>query len=131
MKGFRDFILRGNVVDMAVGIVIGAAFTAVVTALVNSFINPLIKLFAGGGKVAGAFTVNDVKFDWGTFVSTVVYFLLVAAVIYFLVVLPINKLRERRDARLRASEPEAAEELPADVQLLTEIRDLLRRDPTP
>ncbi|MBO0827929.1 MAG: large conductance mechanosensitive channel protein MscL [Streptosporangiales bacterium] len=123
--------MRGNVVDMAVGIVIGAAFTAVVTALVNSFINPLIKLLAGGGKVAGAITINDVKFDWGAFVSTVIYFLLVAAVIYFLVVLPINKLRERRDRRLRKEEPEAPQEIPADVQLLTEIRDLLRREPTP
>lgn len=131
MKGFREFIMRGNVVDMAVGIVIGAAFTAVVTALVNSFINPLIKLLAGGGKVAGAITINDVKFDWGAFVSTVIYFLLVAAVIYFLVVLPINKLRERRDRRLRKEEPEAPQEIPADVQLLTEIRDLLRREPTP
>lgn len=131
MKGFRDFIMRGNVVDMAVGIVIGAAFTAVVTALVNSFINPLIKLFTGGGKVGGNFKVNGVTFDWGAFVSTVIYFLLVAAVIYFLVVLPINKLRERRDSRLRASEPEEPEEIPADVQLLTEIRDLLRREPTP
>lgn len=131
MKGFRDFIMRGNVVDMAVGIVIGAAFTAVVTALVNSFINPLIRVFSGGGKVAGGFNVNGVRFDWGSFVSTVIYFLIVAAVIYFLVVLPINKLRERRDRRLRTTEPEEPEEIPADVQLLTEIRDLLRRDPTP
>lgn len=131
MKGFREFIMRGNVVDMAVGIVVGAAFTAVVTALVNSFINPLIKVFAGGGTVAGSFTVNHVKFDWGAFVSTVIYFLLVAAVIYFLVVLPINKLRERRDRKLKAGQPEVEEELPADIQLLTEIRDALRRDPTP
>lgn len=131
MKGFREFIMRGNVVDMAVGIVIGAAFTAVVTALVNSFINPLIKLFAGGGKVAGAYTVNGVRFDWGAFVSAVIYFLLVAAVIYFLVVLPINTLRDRRERRLKAGRPEEPEELPADIQLLTEIRDALRRDPTP
>lgn len=130
MKGFREFILRGNVVDMAVGIVIGAAFTAVVTALVNSFINPLIKLLAGGGTVGGSFTVNHVKFDWGTFVSTVIYFLLVAAVIYFLVVLPINTLRDRRDRRLKEGRPEEVEEVPADVQLLTEIRDALRHEPT-
>jgi large conductance mechanosensitive channel len=131
VKGFRDFIMRGNVVDMAVGIVIGAAFTAVVTALVNSFINPLIKLFTGGGKLGGRFKVDNVTFDWGAFVSTVIYFLLVAAVIYFLVVLPINKLRERRDRRLKVGMPEVEEELPADIQLLTEIRDALRRDPTP
>ena len=121
MKGFRDFIMRGNVVDMAVGIVIGAAFTAVVNALVDSFINPLIKVVSGGGKVAGTFTVRGVAFDWGSFVSTVIYFLLVAAVIYFLVVLPINKLRER------VSKGESPADPPEDVQLLTEIRDELKK----
>lgn len=131
MKGFREFIMRGNVVDMAVGIVIGAAFTAVVTALVDSFINPLIKVFTGGGKVGGTFTVNDAVFDWGAFVSAVIYFLLVAAVIYFLVVLPINKLRERRERRLKAGRSTEGDELPADIQLLTEIRDALRREPAP
>jgi len=121
MKGFRDFVMRGNVVDMAVGIVIGAAFGAVVTALVDSFINPLIKLVAGGGKVGGTFTVNGVVFDWGAFISAVIYFLLVAAVIYFFVVLPVNKLRERVMKGDSPAEP------PEDIQLLAEIRDELKQ----
>lgn len=121
MKGFRDFIMRGNVVDMAVGIVIGAAFGAVVNALVNAFINPLIKVVSGGGKVGGTFEVRGVVFDWGSFVSAVVYFLLVAAVIYFLIVLPVNKLRERVKKGDSPTEP------PEDIKLLTEIRDELKQ----
>ncbi|GAC1432145.1 MAG: large conductance mechanosensitive channel protein MscL [Ktedonobacteraceae bacterium] len=91
---FRKFILRGNVVDLAVGIVIGAAFTAVVTALVNDFIKPLIGLLFGTPKFGwtagpqGAFLIGD-------FVGTLVNFLLVAAVVYFLVVKPVNALTDR------------------------------------
>lgn len=120
MKGFRDFVMRGNVVDLAVGIVIGAAFTTVVTALVDGFITPLITLFTGGAKVGGKFLVNGVAFDWGGLVSAVIYFILVAAVIYFLVVLPVNKLR----ARVSRGESPAAP--PEDIRLLTEIRDALK-----
>lgn len=121
MKGFRDFIMRGNVVDMAVGIVIGAAFATVVNALVDSFVNPLIKVAGGGGKVGGTFEVRGVVFDWGAFLSAIIYFLLVAAVVYFLVVLPVNKLRDRVKKGDSPAEP------PEDVQLLTEIRDELRQ----
>ncbi len=91
---FRKFILRGNVVDLAVGIVIGAAFTTVVTALVNDFIKPLIGLLFGQSKLGwtvgpqGAFLVGD-------FIGAVVNFLLVAAVVYFLVVKPVNTLTDR------------------------------------
>ncbi|MQA06222.1 MAG: large conductance mechanosensitive channel protein MscL [Streptosporangiales bacterium] len=120
MKGFRDFIMRGNVVDMAVGIVIGAAFGAVVTALVDGFIDPLIKVFTGGGEAGGRFMVNGVPFNYGAFISAIVYFLLVAAVVYFLIVLPVNKLRERVQRGESPAEP--AE----DVQLLMEIRDELK-----
>lgn len=82
IKGFREFILRGNVIDLAVGIVIGAAFAALVTAFTAAFIEPLIRLIGGGGEVAGIFTVNGVDFDWGAFVNAVITFLITAAAIY-------------------------------------------------
>lgn len=96
LKGFKEFIMKGNVIDLAVGIVIGAAFTAVVTQLTESFLNPLIKLVGGGGIDGGTFTVNDVVFDWAAFLNAVITFLITAAAIYFLVVAPFNALRERR-----------------------------------
>jgi large conductance mechanosensitive channel len=96
IKGFKEFIMRGNVIDLAVGVVIGAAFGALVTQLTASFIDPLIKLIGGGGELAGTFTVDGVVFDYGAFINAVITFLLTAAAIYFLVVLPYNTLRERR-----------------------------------
>jgi large conductance mechanosensitive channel len=123
LKGFRDFIMRGNVVDLAVGIVIGAAFTAVVTAFTNAFLKPLIQLLGGGsGLSAGAWEVRDgVRFDYASFINALITFLLTAAVLYFLVVLPLNKLAERR-ARGEEPPPAAPSE---EVKLLTEIRDAL------
>jgi large conductance mechanosensitive channel len=101
IKGFKEFIMRGNVIDLAVGVVIGAAFGALVTQLTASFIDPLIKLIGGGGELAGTFTVNggtpdEVVFDYGAFINAVITFLLTALAIYFIVVLPYNTLRERR-----------------------------------
>jgi len=124
LKGFKDFIMRGNVVDLAVGIVIGAAFTAVVTAFTNAFLKPLIQLLGGGaGASAGTWDVDGVKFDYASFINAVITFLLTAAVLYFLVVFPLNKLAERRK---RGEEPPSA--APSEeVQLLTEIRDALVR----
>lgn len=121
MKGFRDFIMQGSVVDMAVGIVIGTAFGAVVTALVDAFINPLIVVFTGGGDVGGKFVVNGVTFEWGSFVSAIIYFLLVAAVVYFFIVVPVNRLRERVHRGESPAEPAD------DIKLLTEIRDELKQ----
>jgi large conductance mechanosensitive channel len=122
LKGFRDFIMRGNVVDLAVGIVIGAAFSGLVTAFIASFIEPLIKLVSGGKPISGTFKLgNGVTMDWGGFVSAVIGFLLTAAVIYFIVVLPINKLNELR----RRGEEPAPEAVSDEVLLLTEIRDAL------
>jgi large conductance mechanosensitive channel len=122
-KGFKDFILRGNVIDLAVGIVIGAAFTAVVNQLTASFLEPLIRLISGGdGIAAGRITVREgVVFDWAAFVNAIVNFLLVAAALYFLVVLPVNALAERR-RRGEEPPPEAPSE---EIRLLTEIRDAL------
>jgi len=123
LKGFKDFIMRGNVVDLAVGVVIGAAFTGLVTAFTTSFLKPVIGLLGGGeGNLAGTWRLpnNDV-IDWAGFVNAVIAFLMTAAVLYFLVVFPMNKLAERRR---RGEEPPPA--APSEeVKLLTEIRDAL------
>lgn len=97
MSGFRKFLLRGNVVDLAVGIVIGAAFGAVVTNFVAAFITPLVGWVSGAsGDVSKAtFTTHKVTFPYGAFVNAVVSFVLIAAVVYFFVVVPINRLMER------------------------------------
>ncbi|RFU23034.1 large conductance mechanosensitive channel protein MscL [Geodermatophilus marinus] len=121
LKGFKDFLLRGNVVDLAVAVVIGTAFTAVVNSFAESFLTPLIGLVGGGGELGGTFTVNGQTFTWGAFVSQVITFVLTAAVVYFLVVLPMKALIERRR---RGEEAGPAE--PTQVELLAEIRDLLR-----
>ena len=121
-QGFKDFIMRGNVVDLAVGIVIGAAFTAVVTAFTTGFVKPLIQLLGGGtGVNKGSWQVNGVTFDYATFLNAIITFLITAAVLYFLVVFPLNKLAERR-RRGEEPPPKAPSE---EVKLLTEIRDAL------
>jgi large conductance mechanosensitive channel len=121
-QGFKDFIMRGNVVDLAVGIVIGAAFTGVVTAFTEGFIKPLIQLIGGDtGVNAGKWSVGEVKFDYASFVNAILTFLITAAVLYFLVVLPLNMLAERR-RRGEEPPPKAPAE---DIVLLTQIRDAL------
>jgi len=123
LKGFREFILRGNVVDLAVGVVIGAAFTGVVTAFTNAFINPLIKLVTGGGaKLGGTFRVGQVVFDYGAFLSAVINFLLVAAVVYFFVVVPVNRLV----TYFKQADKPAKVEPSNEEKLLAEIRDAVR-----
>jgi large conductance mechanosensitive channel len=124
LKGFKEFIMRGNVIDLAVGIVIGAAFTTVVTQLTQSFLNPLIKLVGGGGLSGGTFTINDVIFDWASFVNAVITFLITAAAIYFLVVAPFNALRERR-SRGQESEVEPTHEERVEL-LLQQLVDAQR-----
>jgi large conductance mechanosensitive channel len=121
LKGFKDFIMRGNVVDLAVGIVIGAAFTTVIGQFTKSFLEPLIKLIGGGGELGGVATVNGVDFAWAAFINAVITFLLTAAALYFLVVYPMNRLAERRK-RGEEPPPSAPSE---EVKLLTEIRDAL------
>jgi large conductance mechanosensitive channel len=120
LSGFRDFIMRGNVIDLAVGIVIGVAFTALVAAFTSAFIEPLIKLLGGGGQLGGSFSVNGVEFNWASFVNAVITFLITAAALYFFVVLPMNKWSERRK---RGVEEEHA--VSDEVRLLQEIRDTL------
>jgi len=121
LKGFKDFLLRGNVVDLAVAVVIGAAFTAVVTSFTESFLQPLIGLVGGGGVDGGVFTVDGQDFTWAAFVNQVITFVLTAAVVYFVVVLPMKKIIERRQRG-----EEAGPVAPSQVELLVEIRDLLR-----
>lgn len=95
LKEFRSFILRGNVVDLAVGIVIGAAFAAVVTAFVDNLLMPLIGSVISFDFSREAATINGVRFAWGLFVNALIAFLLIAAAVFFLVVKPVNKLMER------------------------------------
>jgi large conductance mechanosensitive channel len=96
MKGFKQFLLRGNVVDMAVGIIIGAAFAAIVTAFVKDLLTPLIAaIFAQPDFSALSFTVNSSTFMYGDFINALLSFVIVAAVVYFFVVLPINALVAR------------------------------------
>jgi large conductance mechanosensitive channel len=127
IKEFREFILRGNVVDLAVAVVIGAAFTAVVNAFVKGLVTPLIAAIGGEPNFAALkFTINDSIFLYGAFFNAVISFLIIAAVIFFFVVKPLNALAARR----KAQEPTPESEAPAeDVRLLTEIRDLLQNRP--
>ncbi|MEV6373919.1 large conductance mechanosensitive channel protein MscL [Micromonospora musae] len=127
LKGFKDFIMRGNVVDLAVGVVIGAAFTGVVTQLTASFLKPFIALITlvitgrENGLEGAMWTIRGVDFDWIAFINALITFLLTAAALYFLVVYPMNRLAERRR---RGEEPPPA--APSEeVKLLTEIRDAL------
>ncbi len=127
IQGFKSFIMRGNVVDLAVAVAIGAAFTAVVTAFSNNVINPLIAA-VGGSNVNGlGFRIISsnpkTTVDIGAVITALINFLIVAVVVYFLVVVPMNLLAERRR---RGEEPEPT--APAeDIVLLQEIRDLLRQ----
>lgn len=128
LKGFKEFIMRGNVVDLAVAVVIGAAFGAIVTALVADIITPLIAAIGGQPDFSRLkFHLGKSTFLYGDFINKVVSFVIIAAAIYFLVVLPLNKLAERRAARLAAGQPAAEPEAKAeDVVLLEQIRDLLQ-----
>ncbi len=106
IKGFRDFILRGNVIDLAVAVVIGAAFGAVVTAFVADIITPLIAAIFGKPDFSGLyFTVNGSKFLYGSFINAVISFLLIATAIYFVVVVPMNKYNELRERGMAPAEP--------------------------
>ena len=132
LKGFREFIMRGNVVDLAVAVVIGAAFGAVVTKLVADLITPLIAAI-GGKPDFGAlkFTVNKSTFLYGDFLNAIIAFVIIAAAIYFLVVLPMNKLAERRAAKLGTGAEEEPQAKAEDVLLLEQIRDLLQEQARP
>lgn len=129
LGGFKTFLMRGNIVDLAVAVVVGTAFTAVVKSLVANLFTPLIAAVFGKPDFAGlTFTIHKSTFRYGAFLNDVIAFAVVALVIYFLVVLPIAKANElrRRGRKDEAEEPAISDE----ARLLTEIRDLLasRRD---
>lgn len=119
LKEFRDFINRGNVIDLAVAVIIGGAFGAIVTSLVNDIIMPLVGVIMGGINFTGlAITVKDAQVLYGNFIQAIVNFLIIAFVV-FLIVRQINKLKKP------APPPEPAAP-PEDITLLREIRDLLK-----
>ena len=121
LKGFRDFLMRGNVVDLAVAVVIGAAFGAIVKGLSDGIINPLIAAIFGKPNLneVGTFTINGADFSIGLVLTPIVNFVIVAAAIYFIVVVPMNKIRSRFVQEEEVAEAE-------EISLLREIRDSLR-----
>jgi large conductance mechanosensitive channel len=121
-KEFREFITRGNVIDLAVAVIIGLAFTVIINAIVSGLITPLIGMIGGNDFSDLDFTINGSTFEYGEVINAVIQFLLIAAAVFFFIVKPINMLNERRR---RGEEPEP-EERSDEAALLTEIRDLLR-----
>lgn len=123
LNEFRKFISRGNVIDMAVGIIIGAAFTAIVSSLVEDLINPLIGLLIGGIDFGGlSFKVGEASFNYGNFINAVIKFLIVAWVL-FLIVKGVNRMR---DLMAKDEPAPAAPKGPTTEELLIEIRDAIR-----
>lgn len=128
IKGFKEFILRGNVIDLAVAVVIGAAFTAIVNILVEQLINPLLGLMFKAESLSSALvlTVGDAKFGFGAILAAVINFLAVAAIVYFVFVLPMNHFKARAEAKKGTAEEEPA--AATEAELLVEIRDLLAKN---
>jgi len=127
-KEFKAFIMRGNVVDLAVAVVIGAAFGAVVTSLVENIVTPLIGIPGKTDFASLHFTINDSVFRYGAFLNSLISFVSIAAAIFFFVVKPLNMLAARRNRGEGAEEDTPA---PSDEALiLAEIRDLLRAQQT-
>lgn len=125
LNEFKEFIARGNVMDMAVGIIVGAAFTAIVTSLVDDLVNPFLGLFLGGMDFSAlSFGLGEAQFMYGNFINAVIKFLIIAWVV-FLLVRTLNRIKERTMRKEEAPAPEAPAG-PTQEELLTEIRDLLR-----
>ncbi len=124
LKGFRDFILRGNVVDMAIGVIIGAAFNAIVNSLVKDVLSQIIAAVVGKPDFSNlVFTLNKTPIRYGNFLTAAVSFLIVASVVYFGIVMPINKLMER----LKKPEEAAAPTTKACPECLSDIPLAARR----
>jgi len=121
LKGFRDFILRGNVVDLAVAVLVASAFGAVITSFTAALVTPLIAAIVGKPDFGGlTFEINGSVFRYGQFLNAVIAFVIVAVVLYFFVIVPMTKLLERRK-KGEVPPPEPTE----DILLLRQIRDLL------
>jgi large conductance mechanosensitive channel len=132
LKGFRDFLLRGNVIDLAVAVVVGAAFTAVVNSIVTAVINPAIGALFNADDLKTALPVDlptvsggTATLYFGAVVAAVIQFVLVAVVVYFALVLPVNALRKHADVKRATGDEQTP---PNELDLLTEIRDLLAAD---
>jgi large conductance mechanosensitive channel len=125
---FKEFLMRGNVVDLAVAVVVGVAFGGVVNALVSDLLTPIIAAIAGEPNFSAlTITINDSRFFYGHFLNEVISFVSIAAAVFFFVVKPVNFLVERRKAAMAAgAEPEPAS-LSDEAVLLVEIRDLLQQ----
>jgi large conductance mechanosensitive channel len=127
IKGFKDFIMRGNVIDLAIAVVVGTAFAKVVDVFVTSFVTPIINALPGasvnglGFSLRGGSLKQKTFIDFSTIINAVIVFLLTALVVYLVIVVPMTKIQERR-ARGLEPEPEAVSE---DILLLREIRDSL------
>lgn len=127
LKGFKQFIMRGNVVDLAIAVVVGTAFIALVKAFVADILTPIIAAIAGQPNFATLkFTINHSTFLYGDLINALITFLCVALAVYIFVVVPLNNLAARR---ARGQAP--VDETPPDIALLTEIRDLLASRPGP
>jgi large conductance mechanosensitive channel len=125
-KGFREFLMRGNVIDLAVAVVIGAAFTAVVSAFADDFIGGLIGIVGGTESFQDAsFTVNGSKIVYGSTITALIQFVIVAATVYSVIVVPMTRIQSRRAGGADVETPAPADE----ARLLTEIRDLLAAQP--
>ena len=122
LKEFRDFLFKGNIIDLAVALIMGIAFGAVIKSLVDNLITPIIGMIGGVDFSSETFTINGSVFRYGLFINDVIYFVLVAASVFFFVVKPDNANTARMH---RGKEDEAA--APSETELLTEIRDLLAR----
>ncbi len=134
LKGFREFILRGNVIDLAVAVVIGSAFTAIVNGLVDGIFNPVIALIFNAKDLESAGITlragdDPIVLAWGLVISALIKFLLIAAVVYFALIVPMNYLKK---VTLRKQEEQKPAETPlSETDLLVQIRDLLREQAPP
>ncbi|MEU7635511.1 MULTISPECIES: large conductance mechanosensitive channel protein MscL [unclassified Streptomyces] len=135
LQGFKEFLMRGNVIELAVAVVVGAAFTSIVNAVVKGVINPIVGAFGSKNldnyqtclntcsvdKKTGLY-VDGIYVLWGSVLSAALTFLITAGVVYFLMILPMNKWKARQDAKKPVDDAPAA---PTEIELLTEIRDAL------
>ncbi len=120
LQGFKTFILRGNVIDLAVAFVVCAAFSTLVGAFTKALIDPIVKIFLGGGLSAGTLTIRDQVIDFSLLLNSIITFVITMLVVYFVFVVPMNAFRKR------TAKEEEESPTPADIKALYEIRDLLQ-----